>query len=132
MALTHLLNTDICIYAMKSRDLTLSGRLDELRGQCAVSDITLYELFSGAERYDSPAKRIAVIDTFVARLIVLPFDTAAARIAAPLRYQLESQRQKIGGFDFMIAATALAHRLILFSNNIREFKRVPGLTLESS
>jgi tRNA(fMet)-specific endonuclease VapC len=131
MALTHLLDTDICIHAMKLRDLTLSHRLDELRGNCAVSDVSIYELYSGAERYDMPSKRKTIIDAFIARLIVLPFDTRAARIAAPLSFQLESKGQKIGGFDMLIAAIALAHNLTLFTNNTREFKRVPGLSLES-
>ena len=130
MALTHLLDTDICIHAMKSRDLVLSRRLDDLRGRCAVSDVSLYELYSGAERYDIPAKCIAIIDAFIARLIVLPFDTAAARIAAPLRFRLESKGRKIGGFDMLIAATALAHKLTLITNNAREFKRVPNLNVE--
>jgi tRNA(fMet)-specific endonuclease VapC len=130
MALTHLLDTDICIHAMKSRDLALSRRLDALRGSCAVSDVTLYELYSGAERYEMPSERIAIIDAFIALVIVLPFDTAAARIAAPIRFRLESKGQKIGGFDMLIAATALSHDLSLFTNNIREFKRVPGLRLE--
>jgi tRNA(fMet)-specific endonuclease VapC len=131
MALTHLLDTDICIHAMKSRDLLLSRRLDELRGSCAVSDVSIYELYSGAERYELPAKRMAIIDTFIGRLVVLPFDTKAARIAAPLNFKLESQGQKIGGFDMLIAATALAHNLTLFTNNTREFNRVPGLKVES-
>jgi tRNA(fMet)-specific endonuclease VapC len=130
MALTHLLDTDICIHAMKSRDLALSRRLDALRGNCAVSDVSIYELYSGAERYDKPAERRAIIDTFIGRLIVLPFDTRAARIAAPLNFQLESKGQKIGGFDMLIAATALAHDLTLFTNNTREFNRVPGLKVE--
>jgi tRNA(fMet)-specific endonuclease VapC len=130
MALTHLLDTDICIHAMKLRDFTLSRRLDELRGNCAVSDISIYELYTGAERYDAPAKRKAIIDTFIGRLIVLPFDTMTARIAAPLNFKLESEGQKIGGFDMLIAATALAYNLTLFTNNIREFNRVPGLKVE--
>jgi tRNA(fMet)-specific endonuclease VapC len=130
MALTHLLDTDICIHAMKSRDFTLSRRLDELRGNCAVSDVSIYELYSGAERYEMPARRMAIIDTFIGRLVVLSFDTKAARIAAPLNFQLESKGQKIGGFDMLIAATALAHNLTLFTNNTREFNRVPGLEVE--
>jgi tRNA(fMet)-specific endonuclease VapC len=129
--LTHLLDTDICIHAMKSRDLVLSRRLDELRGSCAVSDVSIYELYSGAERYEMPAKRKAIIETFIGRLIVLPFDTTAARIAASLNFRLESKGQRIGGFDMLIAATALAHNLTLFTNNTREFKRVPELALES-
>jgi tRNA(fMet)-specific endonuclease VapC len=102
-----------------------------LRGKCAVSDVSIYELYSGAERYDLPDRRKAIIDTFIGRMTVLPFDTKAARIAAPLNFQLESKGQKIGGFDMLIAATALANNLTLFTNNTREFKRVPGLTLES-
>jgi tRNA(fMet)-specific endonuclease VapC len=62
----------------------------------------------------------------MARLVVLPFDTEVARIAATLRYSLESQGQIVGGFDFLIAATAFAHGLTLFTNNTREFKPVPG------
>jgi tRNA(fMet)-specific endonuclease VapC len=131
MTLTHLLDTDICIHAMKLRDLTLSRRLDALRGKCAVSDVSIYELYSGTERYDLPDRRKAIIDTFIGRMTVLPFDTKTARIAAPLNFQLESKGQKIGGFDMLIAATALANNLTLFTNNTREFKRVPGLTLES-
>jgi tRNA(fMet)-specific endonuclease VapC len=130
MALTHLLDTDICIHAMKSRDLSLSHRLDALRGNCAVSDISIYELYSGAERYDMPAKRKMIIDTFIGRLVILPFDTKAARIAAPLNFQLESKGQKIGGFDMFIAAIAIANNLTLFTNNTREFNRVPGLKVE--
>jgi tRNA(fMet)-specific endonuclease VapC len=130
MALTHLLDTDICIHAMKSRDLSLSHRLDALRGNCAVSDISIYELYSSAERYDMPAKRKAIIDTFIGRLVILPFDTKAARIAAPLNFQLESKGQKIGGFDMLIAAIAIANNLTLFTNNTREFNRVPGLKVE--
>ena len=128
--LTHLLDTDICIHAMKLRDLTLSRRLDELRGNCAVSDVSIYELYSGAECYDTPSKRRAIIDTFIGRLIVLPFDTKAARIAAPINFQLESKGQKIGGFDMLIVGIALAHNLILMTNNVREFNRVPELNLE--
>jgi len=46
----------------------------------------------------------------------------APRCAAPPR--------PIGPNDLLIAATALAHDLILITHNLREFSRVAGLKLE--
>jgi predicted nucleic acid-binding protein len=43
---------------------------------------------------------------------------------------IQRQGQLIGGNDMQIAATALAHGLILVTHNTREFSRVPGLQLE--
>ena len=51
----------------------------------AVSDVTLFELYYGAERYDDPAARIAIIEGFAARLDVLPFDSRAAVQAGNIR-----------------------------------------------
>lgn len=129
--LTHLLDTDICIYAMKARDLSLGRRLSVLQGRCAISDVSLFELYAGAERYESPSKRISLIEEFASQFEILPFDTNSAKIAGPIRYQLESTGQRIGGYDMLIAATALSNKLILLSNNVREFRRVPGLSVES-
>lgn len=128
--LTHLLDTDICIYAMKGRDLGLARELDEHAGKCAVSDLSILELYAGAQRYDHPSKRINLIEEFVSRLTVLPFDTQAARIAGPIRYKLLSSGQMIGAYDLLIAATALSKNLAVVTNNLREFNRVEGLMVD--
>lgn len=128
--LSRLLDTDICIHAMKARDLKLARRLDTLQGQLAVSDITMFELYSGVEGYTSPEQRLEIIADFVSRVTILPFTTAIARIAGPLRHRLKTRGEMIGSYDILISATALSHGLILMSNNAREFKRVQGLKLE--
>jgi tRNA(fMet)-specific endonuclease VapC len=128
--LTHLLDTNICIYAMKSRDLELSRRLTALQGKCAVSDVSMFELYSGVDGYTAPKQRLEIIESFTARISVLPFTTATARIAGPLRYRLKTKGEIIGAYDILIAATALSHDLILMTNNEREFSRVPGLKVE--
>ncbi len=128
--LSHLLDTDICIYAMKARDLKLARKLDALQGKCAISDITAYELFSGVDGYAAPEQRLDIIESLLDRVTVLPFNTAAARIAGPLRFKLKSKGELIGAYDILIAATALSYDLILLTNNVREFKRVKGLRVE--
>jgi tRNA(fMet)-specific endonuclease VapC len=44
---------------------------------------------------------------------------------------LRKQRIRIGTQDLKIAAIALAHRGLLLSANLRDFRRVPGLTVEN-
>jgi tRNA(fMet)-specific endonuclease VapC len=96
----------------------------------AMSDVTLYELYYGAERYDDPAARIAILENFAARLEVLPFDTRAALHAGNIRATLERQGQVIGAYDLMIAAIARSQGLVLVTGNVREFERVEGLRVE--
>ena len=127
---THLLDTDICIYAMKGRDFDLARKLNECVGKCAVSGLSILELYAGAQRYDQPSKRIDLIEDFLSRLSILPFDTQAARIAGPIRFKLLSTGQMIGAYDLLIAATALSNNLKLVTNNLREFERVEGLQVE--
>jgi tRNA(fMet)-specific endonuclease VapC len=128
--LAYLLDTDICIHALKKRNAALLEAFTAHDGRMAVSDVTLYELYYGAERYDDPAQRIAIIESFAARLEVLPFDTRAALHAGNIRATLERQGQMIGAYDVMIAAIARSQGLVLVTGNIREFERVEGLRVE--
>ncbi len=129
--ITHLLDTDICVYAMKARDLKLIEKLESLRDNIAVSDVTMFELYYGAQKYAAPDSRLAIVNDFASQVVILPFDTKAANYAGPLRHKLEKQGLTIGVYDFLIAGIALAHNLTLMTNNVREFNRVPGLQVES-
>jgi tRNA(fMet)-specific endonuclease VapC len=75
-------------------------------------------------------QRLDIIESLIDRVTVFPFNTAAARIAGPLRYKLKTKGEMIGAYDILIAATALSHDLILMTNNVREFRRVKGLRVE--
>ena len=83
--LAYLLDTDICIHALKKRNASLIESFTAHDGRMAVSDVTLYELYYGAERYEDPASRIDIIESFAARLEVLPFDSRAALHAGNIR-----------------------------------------------
>ena len=59
----------------------------------------------------------------------LPFDLEAARIDARLNAQLLGSGQRVGGFDLQIAAVAISHGGSVVTLNLREFSRIPGLTV---
>jgi tRNA(fMet)-specific endonuclease VapC len=62
---------------------------------------------------------------------VQALDAPAAAHYGKLRAGLEKSGSLIGAYDLLIAAHALALGLTLVTNNVREFRRVPGLRLEN-
>jgi tRNA(fMet)-specific endonuclease VapC len=129
---TYLLDTNICIYALKNRPPEVLERLSNVgRAAVAVSSITVLELRQGAEKSQQSVATHARLDFFLGAIKVLPFDGAAALVGARVRADLERQGRPIGDFDSLIAAQALARDLILVTNNLREFERVPALQTEN-
>jgi tRNA(fMet)-specific endonuclease VapC len=61
---------------------------------------------------------------------VLDYSTQDAQAAGEIRSTLESQDQRIGEYDTLIAGQAYARNLILVTANTREFGRVKGLVVE--
>ena len=128
----YLLDTNICVYALKHRPPEVLERLQAVgKAAVAVSVITVLELRQGAEKSQQAAGNHARLDLFLGPLRVLPFDEEAALAAARLRAHLERLGRPIGDLDSLIAAQALAREMVLVTNNLREFERVPALQVEN-
>lgn len=128
----YLLDTNICIYALKNRPPEVLTRLRSIRRtDIALSVITVLELRQGAEKSQQSAATHATLDHFLSPLRILPFDESAALSAARIRAHLERQGRPIGDLDSLIAAHALSQDLVLVTNNLREFERVPDLQCEN-
>ncbi len=126
-----MLDTNICIYAMKHRppEVLAQLRAHEAQG-LGISSITAAELHFGVAKSAS-ARNAAALQQFLAPLEMADFDASAAAIYGRLRAALESAGTPIGPLDTQIAAQALALDVTLVSHNLREFARVPGLRLVS-
>lgn len=88
------------------------------------------ELIYGAEKSSNPERNLADVEGFAARLEVLPYDKQAVAYSGQLRAELARVGKPIGPYDQMIAGHARSPGLILVTNNLREFERVPGLRVE--
>ena len=128
----YLLDTNICVYALKHRPPEVLERLQAVgKAAVAVSVITVLELRQGAEKSQQAAANHARLDLFLGPLRLLPFDEEAALAGARLRAHLERLGRPIGDLDSLIAAQALAREMVLVTNNLREFERVPALRVEN-
>lgn len=127
-----LLDTNICIYIIKKKPADVINRfLDIEPGEIAVSSITLAELQFGVMKSSDPVRNQEALDKFIAPLEVIDFDYSDTIEYGRIRAYLESKGTPIGPLDTLIAAQALSKGLILVSNNIKEFTRVPELLLEN-
>jgi len=126
-----LLDTDTCIYALKQNKAVLKKLLSESREDVAVSVITEAELRTGAAKSASRAKTLRLLENFLRPLNILEFTSSDAGVYAQVRAKLELAGTPIGPLDTLIAAQALSRKLLLVSNNEREFGRVAGLRIQN-
>jgi tRNA(fMet)-specific endonuclease VapC len=128
----YLLDTDVLSLVAREANAALTGKVrasspDDL----AVSVISKGEiefglLFNRPKRLTEQRMR-----GLLASLQTLPLSADVALHYAHLRHELNRAGTPIGTNDMWIAAHAKALGLILVSNNTREFKRVPGLSVEN-
>jgi tRNA(fMet)-specific endonuclease VapC len=129
--LRYLLDTNICIYVIKQRPISLLETFNLRANHLGISSITLAELIHGAEKSSDPKRTLCVVDNFCSRLEVLSYGPKAAQHYGQIRSSLERKGTPICVNDLHIAAHARSEGLTLVSNNPREFERVEGLLYEN-
>lgn len=115
--------------------LIWSGGLDAelLPDQMLISAITLAELGVGPLVAGTAEERIARQGhlQLAEQIEVVPFDDLCARTFATIaaRLRLDGSKRKARAYDTLIAATAIANDLPLYSGNPDDFEGIPGLDL---
>lgn len=134
------------LYVLDTDTLTLledghpvAGRrfLEHPLGEVAIAVLSVEEQLSGwytqvrkakrPERLAWAYRRLAETVSFLAHLRILTYNEAAMQ-----RYeQLRKRKIKIGRMDLRIAAVVLEQGAILVTRNVRDFRQIPGLSLEN-
>jgi len=117
-----LLDSNICIYALKALSETLGEKIAaQNEGALFVSTISLAEIAVGYGKsvFDDPD-----LAGFLEAVQTQPFDDSAAKTYGMLPF-------KRARFDRLIAAHALSLGLTLVTNNEADFADVPGLMVEN-
>jgi len=128
----YMLNTNICIYVLKKRPDRLRLKFNEVTNLC-ISSVTYAELCFGIESGSAAFKRERweQLDAFTRMLQIEALDQDVGRHYGSLRALLAGQGASIGNNDLLIAAHARSIGAVLVTNNLREFSRIPDLTVEN-
>jgi tRNA(fMet)-specific endonuclease VapC len=125
------LDTNICIALINRRSPAARRRLESHQpGDVIMSAIVLYELLQGAMKSGRTEANLANVRDFKLLVPAVEFDENDAAEASRVRRHLESSGKPIGPYDMLIAGQAKSRGLVLATNNVREFSRVPGLIVE--
>ena len=126
-----LLDTNICIYAMKNKYPALSRKLFQvLPSDIVVSSITVGELEYGCSKSKWGERSRNIMNIFLSTYTILPFDADDAIQFGRIRAELSKAGTPIGPYDMQIAAQGISRGLIVVTHNTAEFSRVSGIALE--
>ncbi len=127
----YMLDTNMCIYIIKKHPENVLKKFKTLDvGDICISSITLAELMYGAYKSQHQQQNKIALEGFAAPLEIVPFDGNAVDHYGQVRAYLEKKGAPIRSLDTMIAAIALSLDLVLVTNNVKEFSRVPHLKIE--
>ena len=128
----YLLDTNICIYIIKKKPVDVLKTLKtKSKKNIYVSSITIAELEYGVAKSQFPEKNKIALIEFLSIFNILPFDDIDAVEFGMIKTDLEKKVKIIGPMDLLIAGQAKSKKLILVTNNIKEFERVEGLKIEN-
>lgn len=106
----------------------MSGRSP---GELRLSAITVSELRFGAANGEFRKENEAALDEFLNLFDLENLPCGAAKEFAEIKMALLSKGKPIGPYDLLIASHARHISATLVANNEREFRRVPGLSVEN-
>ena len=126
-----LLDTNVLSDLVRNPQGRTARRLAEHGDDSVVTSI----LVAAELRYGVAKRKLALlaeqVEAVLGAIEVLPFEPPADAAYGELRATLEEAGRTIGGMDLLIAAHALAIGHVLVTDNVREFSRVPGLSVEN-
>lgn len=127
----YLLDTNICVHFLRGKfEIDKTLKLKGLQN-CYISEITVLELRFGAEKSVDKIKSHKAVDNFLKGIIIIPI------FGSIRKYAEEKVRlNKLGTpqndeFDLLIGATAIENKLILITENTKDFERIEGIKIEN-
>lgn len=129
---------DSCVFiAAARRKQTLFQVMAEIQRRfgpvpVAISAVTVAELGHGIYRANTPElshRRRAFLDNLKRTLPIYPLTAATAEIIAKVGGEQAAEGNHIPLADLMIGACALELRYAVGTLNLKDFQRIPGLTV---
>lgn len=127
---TFLLDTNICVHLLRG-DGRLHEKMMEVQWvNCCISELTVAELYYGAECSDRVDEVTSVVSEFVASMRVIPFEVCIREYCRQ-KARLRRLGTLIEDIDLFIGSTAVAMGYVMVSENQKHLSRLEHIRLEN-
>ncbi len=127
--MSYVIDTDIAIDYLKGKADVVEA-VESFPG-FLITSITAAELFYGAYKSDYPEKNEDRVIKFLGSLTILDVDFYASRLFGKIKADLKRKGKMVGDFDLLIAGTCIIQECTLITRNMRHYKDITGLRVES-
>lgn len=122
----YLLDTNICIFALRNK-YNINEHLEEIGSQrCFVSDVTVMELRFGAYKSERKEENLRIVNHFIDQVNVVPFALSIDAFCQE-KVRLQSLGTPIEDYDLLIGCAAKVSGLTLVTDNVQHLSRIEGL-----
>jgi tRNA(fMet)-specific endonuclease VapC len=122
----YLLDTNTVSYILNGRSRAARVKLDANLEDSAISAVTEGELRFGLAKKPEAVKLRKAIESFLAAVTVLPWNSDAARSYGVMRAKMTAAGTPLGALDMMIAAHAASLDAVLVTTD-KAFRHAQGL-----
>jgi len=126
-----MLDTNMASYIIKGANDAVQKRLENVpMASVCISAVTQAELLRGVAKKPDAKQLPLVVNEFLLRVEILPWDSRAAEAYAALRTAIEKEGKPLGAMDMLIAAHAASSGAILVTNDKAFYHVRKHLSLE--
>ncbi|MFP4563818.1 MAG: type II toxin-antitoxin system VapC family toxin [Spirochaetia bacterium] len=129
--MNYLIDTDIIIYSLKGNKTVNTHIKNNRAHPKSLSVITYGELIYGARKSQNSEKNLARVRRISEIFPIIDVSPSIMDAFGELKVTLQSSGTTLDDMNLLIASTALAHNLILVTNNVKHFSRINGLEIEN-
>lgn len=128
--MTYLLDSNICVHLLRQRAEVIN-KIKQVRWEnCCISEMTVVELFFGAECSIQKEQNIKEVDDFVNSIKVLPLSSCIKEFCQQ-KARLRKEGKLIEDYDLFIGCTAVSNGCIMVSENYKHLSRIEGINIEN-
>ena len=126
-----MLDTNMASYIIKGANDAVQKHLENVpMASVCISAVTQAELLRGVAKKPDAKQLPLVVNEFLLRVEILPWDSRAAEAYAALRTAIEKEGKPLGAMDMLIAAHAASSGAILVTNDRAFYNVRKHLSLE--
>lgn len=126
----YLLDTNICVHLLRG-NFNVKDAIEKIGwDNCYISEITVAELIYGAECSSHAEENRNIIYDLCNHFQIVPISESIDEFARQ-KAILKRKGQLIEDSDLWIGVTAIAHDLIMVTENVNHLSRIEGITIEN-